>query len=61
MRHHLRLMAALAVCVAAYAVLLGAFHLLNTPSNSAVVAGVGLIFILLVIVPALIATIWRRL
>jgi hypothetical protein len=61
MRHHFRLMATLAVCVAAYGVLLGAFRLLNAPRNMAVVAGVGVIFILLVIVPAVVSTIWRRL
>jgi heme/copper-type cytochrome/quinol oxidase subunit 4 len=53
--------AALAVCVAAYAVLLGAFRLLNAPSNSAVVAGVAVIFALLVIVPVAVTTIWRKL
>ena len=61
MRHHLRLMATLAVCVVAYAVLLAAFHLLNAPRNTAVIAGVAVIFILLGIVPAVVSTIWRRL
>ena len=61
MRHHLRLMATLAVCVVAYVALLGAFRLLNTPRNVAVAAGVSVIFVLLVIVPAVVSTIWRRL
>ena len=61
MRHHLRLMATLAVCVVAYGVLLGAFRLLNTPRNTAVIAGVAVIFVLLGIVPAVVSTIWRRL
>jgi hypothetical protein len=61
MRHHLRLMATLAVCVALYGALLGVFRLLNAPRNMAVLAGVFVIFILLVIVPALVSTIWRRL
>jgi hypothetical protein len=46
MRHHLRLVAVLAVCVAAYVALLGAFRLLNAPSNSAVFGGVAVIFLL---------------
>jgi heme/copper-type cytochrome/quinol oxidase subunit 4 len=61
MRHHLRLMATLAVCVIAYSVLLGAFRLLNAPRNAAVIEGLVLIFILLVIVPVVVSTIWRRL
>jgi len=61
MRHHLRLMATLAVCVVAYIVLLGAFRLLNAPRNAALMEGVALTFILLVIVPAIVSTIWRRL
>lgn len=61
MRHHLRLMATLGVCVVAYGVLLGAFRLLNAPRNAAVLEGVALIFLLLVIVPAVVSTIWRRL
>jgi hypothetical protein len=61
MRHHFRLMATLAVCLATYGVLLGAFRMLNAPRNMAVVAGVSLIFILLLIVPVVVSTIWRRL
>jgi hypothetical protein len=61
MRHHLRLVAALAVCVAAYVALLGAFRLLNAPSNSAVFGGVAVIFLLLVVVPIALTSIWRRL
>jgi hypothetical protein len=61
MRHHLRLVAALAVCVAAYVVLLGAFRLLNAPSNTAVFGGVAVVFLLLVVVPIALTSIWRRL
>ncbi len=61
MRHHFRLMATLLVCLAAYAVLLGAFHWLNQPRDSAVLGGITLIFVLLVIVPRAIYTIWRKL
>ena len=61
MRHHVRLMATVAVCLAAYGVLLGAFRLLNAPRDTAVFGGVAVIFALLVIVPVLVTTIWRRL
>jgi pilus assembly protein TadC len=61
MRHHLRLMATLLVCLAAYAALLGAFHWLNQPRDSAVLGGIALIFLLLVIVPVAVHTIWRKL
>ncbi len=61
MRHHLRLVAALAVCMAAYVALLGAFRLLSAPSNTAVFGGVAVIFLLLVVVPIALTSIWRRL
>jgi hypothetical protein len=61
MRHHLRLMATLAVCLVAYGALLGAFRLLNAPRNSAVFGGVAVIFLLLAIVPVALTSIWRRL
>jgi pilus assembly protein TadC len=61
MRHHFRLMATLLVCLAAYAALLGAFHWLNQPRDSAVAAGIVLILSLLGIVPVAIHTIWRKL
>jgi len=61
MRHHFRLMATLLVCMAAYAALLGAFHWMNQPRDASVLGGIALIFILLVIVPAAVRTIWRRL
>jgi len=61
MRHHYRLMATLLVCMAAYAVLLGAFHWMNQPRDSSVLGGIALIFLLLVIVPVVVHTIWRRL
>jgi hypothetical protein len=61
MRHHLRLMATLAVCLVAYGALLGAFRLLNAPRNSAVFGGVAVIFLLLAVVPVALTSIWRRL
>ena len=61
MRHHLRLMSMLAVCLVAYVVLLGAFRLLNAPRNTAVFGGVVVIFMLLAIVPVALISIWRKL
>ncbi len=61
MRHHFRLMATLLVCLAAYVVLLGAFHLMNQPRDSSVLGGIVLIFLLLVVVPVTVHTIWRKL
>jgi|HubBroStandDraft_2_1064218.scaffolds.fasta_scaffold2207964_1 hypothetical protein len=61
MRHHLRLMATLAVCIVAYGVLLGAFHLLNAPRTDEVFWGVAVIFALLAVMPVVLTTIWRRL
>jgi hypothetical protein len=61
MRHHFRLMAMLLVCMAAYAALLGAFHWMNQPRDAAVLGGIAVIFVLLVIVPVTVHTIWRRL
>ena len=61
MRHHLRVVAILAVCVAAYGVLVEAFHWMNQPLDSSVLGGIAMIFGLLVIVPAAVHTIWRNL
>jgi heme/copper-type cytochrome/quinol oxidase subunit 4 len=61
MRHHFRLVAILSVCLVAYGVLLVAFHWINQPRDSAVFAGISLILALLLIVPLVIRTIWRRL
>jgi len=61
MRHHFRLLAILAVCLVAYAVLLVAFHWINQPRDSAVVAGIAVILALLVVVPLAVRTIWRML
>ena len=61
MRHHLRLMATLAVCLAAYGVLLAAFHLMNQPRDISVLGGLVAILLLLGIVPVVVHTIWRRL
>ena len=61
MRHHFRLLAILAVCLVAYAVLLVAFHWINQPRDSAVVGGIAVILALLVVVPLAVRTIWRML
>ena len=61
MRHHFRLVAILAVCLCAYGVLLAAFHFLNQPRDSSVLAGLALILLLFLLVPLAVRTIWRRL
>jgi len=61
MRHHYRLVAILAVCLCAYGVLLASFRLLNQSRDTSVLAGLALIFALLLFVPLVVRTIWRRL
>jgi multisubunit Na+/H+ antiporter MnhB subunit len=61
MRHHFRLVAILVVCLAAYAALLVAFHWLSAPRDLAVLGGVALIVALLLIVPVVVRTTWRKL
>jgi heme/copper-type cytochrome/quinol oxidase subunit 4 len=61
MRHHLRVVAILAVCATAYGVLVEAFHWMNQPRDSSGLGGMVTIFGLLVIVPVAVHTIWRRL
>lgn len=61
MRHHFRLVALLAVCLCAYGVMLAAFRLLNQPRDISVVTGLALVFVLLLLVPIAVCTIWRRL
>ena len=47
--------------LAAYGLLVEAFYWMNQPRDASVIGGVVLIFGLLVIVPAVVHTIWRRL
>lgn len=61
MRWHLRLVAILAVAVVAYGLLIEAFHLLNAPSDRRVYSGIAVIFGLLLLTPAIVQAIWRRL
>ena len=61
MRHHFRAVAVLAVCLCAYGGLLVAFRFLNQPSNTAVLGGLVLIFVLLMLVPLAVRSIWRSL
>lgn len=61
MRHHFRVVAILAVCLVAYGALLIAFRWISQPRDAAVLGGISLIFALLLIVPLLVRTIWRRL
>jgi heme/copper-type cytochrome/quinol oxidase subunit 4 len=61
MRHHLRLVAILAVALITYGVLVQAFRLISAPSDRALYAGVAIVFGLLFLVPAIVRTIWRKL
>ena len=61
MRHHFRFVALLAVCLIAYAVLVGGFHLMNRPRDSALLGGIAIIFALLICVPLVVRMIWRNL
>lgn len=61
MRHHFRVVAILAVCLAAYAALVVAFHWISQPRDIAVLGGIGLILALLLIVPVVMRAIWRNL
>lgn len=61
MRHHLRMVAVLAVGLIAYGVLIGAFHLLNRASDSDWYGGIALIFGLILFVPIIVRAIWRAL
>ncbi len=61
MRHHLRLVAILAVALITYGVLVQAVRLISAPSDRALYAGVAIVFGLLLLVPAIVRTIWRKL
>jgi len=61
MRHHLRLVAVLALAVVAYGVLIQAFHLMSQPSDRSLYAGIAVIFGLILFFPVIVQTIWRRL
>jgi hypothetical protein len=59
MKHHLRIVAVLALAVLAYGALIYAFRLINAPSDRSVVGGILVIFGLLLFVPALVRAVWR--
>jgi hypothetical protein len=61
MRHHLRLVIVLAVVMVAYALLVQALRLMSQPSDRSLYAGIALIFGLILLVPAIVQTIWRKL
>jgi hypothetical protein len=61
MRHHVRLVAILAVALLAYGVLIQALRLMSQPSDRALYTGIAIIFVLLISVPAIVQAIWRRL
>jgi len=61
MRHHFRMVAILAACLTAYGALVGAFRLMNQPRDSSLLGGITIIFVLLICVPLMVRTIWRKL
>jgi len=61
MRHHFRMVAILAACLIAYGALVGAFRLMNQPRDSSLLGGITIIFVLLICVPLMVRTIWRKL
>lgn len=61
MRHHFRVAAMPAVCLAAHGLRLIAFHWINQPRDSAVLGGIGLILAWLLIVPLVVCAIRRNL
>jgi hypothetical protein len=60
MKQHFRFVATLAVCLVAYGLLLVAFGWMNAPRDSAVLAGITLVIALILFVPIVLRTIWRR-
>lgn len=61
MKWHLRAVALLVVGLAAYAVLIHAFHLMNEASDRSWYSGIAVIVGLLLFVPVFVREIWRRL
>jgi heme/copper-type cytochrome/quinol oxidase subunit 4 len=61
MRSHVRLVATLAVGLIAYGVLIHAFHIMSQPSDRGWYGGIAIILGLLLLVPAIVREIWRRL
>lgn len=61
MRHHLRMVAVLAVGFAAYGVLIRAFHWMSEPSDRAWYSGIAVVFGLILLVPIVVREVWRRL
>jgi heme/copper-type cytochrome/quinol oxidase subunit 4 len=61
MKTHWRLVAALAVALIGYGVLVRAFHLMSQPSDQSWYSGIAIIFGLIVVMPILFRAIWRML
>jgi heme/copper-type cytochrome/quinol oxidase subunit 4 len=61
MRHHLRIVAVLAVALVTYGVLIQALHWMSQPSDRAWYGGIAIILGLFLLVPILVREIWRRL
>jgi hypothetical protein len=61
MRNYLRLAAVVLVGLAAYMVLIHAFHLMHEASDPALYSGIAEILAVVLFVPAIVRVIWRRL
>jgi len=61
MRHLLRLVAILAACLIAYGLVIRAFHLMNLASDRAFYGGIVMILGLILFVPVVVGTLWRKL
>jgi hypothetical protein len=61
MRNYWRLVAVILVALAAYIVLIHAFHLMHEASDRALYSGIAEILAVVLFVPAIVRLIWRRL
>ena len=61
MRNYLRLVAVVLVALAAYVVLIHAFHLMNEASDRALYGGIAEILAVVLLVPAIVRALWRKL
>ncbi len=61
MRRQLRLVAILATCLIAYGLVIQAFHWMNLASDQAFYGGIAMILGLVLFVPVVVGTLWRKL
>ena len=61
MRGQLRLVLILATCLIAYGLVIQAFHWMNRASDRALYGGIAMILGLIIFVPIVVGTLWRKL